>query len=107
ADVRDPKNPKELSHITAAQSGFPSVHELFATDGLLFEADSRRPSDSRPPRVKVFDVSNPTQPAFIRDVFTTDTLFIHSMVAINGRLYTSGWSGHTDIFDIRNVRTQD
>jgi uncharacterized protein (TIGR03437 family) len=107
ADVRDPKNPKELSHITATQNGFPSVHELFATDGLLFEADSRRPSDARPPRVKVFDVTNPSQPVFIRDVFTTDTLFIHSMVAINGRLYTSGWGGTTDIFDIRNIRTQD
>jgi uncharacterized protein (TIGR03437 family) len=107
ADVRDPQQPKVLSQITPAQSGFPFVHELFVADGLLFEADSRRPSDGRPPRVKVFDVTNPAQPVFIRDVFTTDTLFIHNMFALNGRLYTSGWSGRTDIFDIRNLRTQE
>jgi uncharacterized protein (TIGR03437 family) len=107
ADVRDPQNPKVLSQITPEQNGFPFVHELHVTDGLLFEADSRPPRDGRPPRIKIFDVTNPAQPAFIRDVFTTDTLFIHNMFALNGRLYTSGWSGRTDIFDIRNVRNED
>jgi uncharacterized protein (TIGR03437 family) len=106
-DVRDPMNPRELSQITAAQSGFPSVHELYVADGLLFEADSRASRDGQPPRVKVFDVSDPARPAFVRDVFTTDTLFIHNMFALNGRLYTSGWSGRTDIFDIRNIRAQE
>lgn len=107
ADFKDPKNPRTLSHITPTENGFPSVHELYVSDGLLFEADSRRPTDGLPPRVKVFEVSNPAQPKFLRDVFTTDTIFIHNMFALQGRLYTSGWSGRTDIFDIRNIRTQD
>ena len=100
ADFKDPKNPRTLFNITPNQNGFASVHELYVSDGLLFEADSRRPS------IKVFDVANPAQPVFVRDVATTDTIFIHNMFALQGRLYTSGWSGRTDIYDIRNIRTQ-
>ncbi len=100
-DVRDPRNPTLLSQITPTQNGYPFVHELFVADGLLFEADSRTPV------VKVFDVGNPAAPVFVRNITTTDTRFIHNMLAVNGRLYTSGWGGRTDIYDIRNVRTQD
>lgn len=101
ADVRDPKNPRELSQIGTTQNGYAIVHELFVADGLLYEADSRTPV------VKVFDVSNPANPVFVRDIRTTDTRFIHNMTASNGRLFTSGWGGRTDIYDIRNIRTQD
>src|SRR5581483_5909173 len=99
-DVTDPANPKLLSQIHQGQSGFPSIHELFVADGFLYEADSRTPV------VKVFDVHNPSAPVFVRDIETTDTRFIHNITAINGRLYTSGWSGKTDIYDIRNIGTQ-
>jgi hypothetical protein len=47
----------------------------------------------------------PSAPAFIRNIQTTDSFFIHAITALNGRLYTSGWNGNTDIFDIRNILT--
>ncbi|HQR32633.1 MAG TPA: hypothetical protein PLK30_07850 [Blastocatellia bacterium] len=98
-DVRNPANPVLLSQITDAKNGFPNVHELFVADGVLYEADSRTPV------VKVFDVRDPKNPVFVRDIQTTDTRFIHAIVCVNGRLFTSGWSGKTDIYDVRNVLT--
>ncbi len=98
-DVRNPANPVLLSQVTAEKNGFVNVHELFVADGILYEADSRTTA------VKVFDVRDPRNPVFVRDIQTTDTRFIHAIVCINGRLFTSGWSGKTDIYDVRNVLT--
>jgi uncharacterized protein (TIGR03437 family) len=100
-DVRDPANPTLLSQITTDKNGYSFVHEIFVADGALYEADSRTP------RVKVFDVRNPREPVFVRDMMTTDPRFIHAIVVVNGRLYTSGWGGKTDIYDVRNIFTQE
>jgi uncharacterized protein (TIGR03437 family) len=100
-DVRNPATPVLLSQITPTQRGFLNVHELFVTpDGALYEADSRTNM------IKIFDVRNPRVPAHLWDVQTTDTRFIHAVIAVNGRLFTSGFGGRTDIYDVRNVFTQ-
>ncbi|MGE0881956.1 MAG: choice-of-anchor B family protein [Blastocatellales bacterium] len=96
-DVSNPANPTLLSQISQEQNGFPNVHELFVADGVLYEADSRTNI------IKVFDVRDPRNPRFVRDIQTTDTRFIHAPIAVNGRLFTSGWSGKTDIYDVSNV----
>lgn len=98
-DVRNPANPVLLSQVTQDKNGFVNVHELFVADGVLYEADSRTTV------IKVFDVRDPRNPVFVRDIQTTDTRFIHAIVCVNGRLFTSGWSGKTDIYDVRNVLT--
>jgi len=99
-DVRNPANPVLLSQVTPDKNGFVNVHELFVADGILYEADSRTTV------VKVFDVRDPRNPVFVRDIQTTDTRFIHAIVCVNDRLFTSGWSGKTDIYDVSNVLTQ-
>lgn len=96
-DVRDPARPQLLSQINTEQNGFANVHELFVADGVLYEADSRTN------HVKIFDVRNPRQPVFLHEVITTDPNFIHAISVLNGRLFTSGWGGKTDIYDVRNV----
>ncbi len=96
-DVRNPRSPTLISQIGQAQNGYPRVHELFVANGVLYEADARTST------VKVFDVRNPASPVFVTDLETTDELFIHNITVINGRLYTSGWGGTTDIYDVRNV----
>src|SRR5689334_24078952 len=49
--------------------------------------------------VKVFDVSNPALPVYLRDVHTTNTTKVHQMtVRSKGSqviLYTSGWGGNS------------
>lgn len=98
-DVRNPAQPVLLSQINTDQNGYPNVHELFVADGVLYEADSRTNV------VKVFDVRDPRQPVFVRDITTTDPRVIHAITVVNGRLYTSGFGGKTDIYDVRNILT--
>ncbi|MBI1762175.1 MAG: hypothetical protein HYR56_12150 [Acidobacteria bacterium] len=98
-DVRDPKNLRQLSNITAAQSGHNNVHEISVSEGFLYEADSRTP------RVKVIDVSDPARPVFKWDIDCQTTGAVHSALAINGRLYASGLGGSTEIYDVRNTAT--
>lgn len=98
-DVHNPAVPILLSQINTDNNGFPNVHEEFVADGVLYEADSRTNV------IKVFDVRDPRNPVFVRDIQTTDTRFIHAIVAVNGRLFTSGWGGRTDIYDVRNILT--
>jgi uncharacterized protein (TIGR03437 family) len=100
-DVRDPVNPVMLSRITEANSGFANVHELFVADGVLYTCDSRTN------RVRIFDVRDPRAPVFLREIITTDTRFIHAITVVNGRMFTSGWSGKTDIYDVRKVLTEE
>ncbi|MCI0664841.1 MAG: IPT/TIG domain-containing protein, partial [Acidobacteria bacterium] len=100
-DVRDPANPTLLSQLTTDRNGYPFVHEIFVADGILYEADSRTN------RVRAFNVRNPRDPLFVREIVTTDPRFIHAIVVINGRLYSSGWGGKTDIYDVRNILTEE
>ena len=98
-DVRNPANPVLLSQVNTEQNGHPNVHEIFVADGALYEADSRTN------RVKVFDVRNPSAPVFVRDIDATDPR-VHAAVVMNGRLFTSGLGGKTDIYDVRRVLTE-
>lgn len=93
-DVRDPKTPRLLSNITATEGGHRNVHEISVSDGYLYEADSRTP------RVKVFDVSDPSRPIFKWDIDCQETGAVHSALAINGRMYASGLGGKTEIYEV-------
>ena len=98
-DVRNPANPVLLSQINTEQNGHPNVHEIFVADGVVYE------SDSRTNRVKVFDVRNPSAPVFVRNIDASDPR-VHAAVVNNGRLFTSGLGGKTDIYDVRRVLTE-
>lgn len=79
--------------------GYDKVHNVFIENGFLYEADSRTN------KVKVFDVQTPDKPIFVRDIVTTDSVLIHDITVINSRLYSSGWGGTTDIYDVSNIGT--
>jgi len=98
-DVRNPANPVLLSHISDDKNGHANVHEIFVADGILYEADSRTKT------VKVIDVRDPRAPVFVRDIDTNDRA-VHAPIVNNGRLFTSGLGGKTDIYDVRRVLTE-
>src|SRR5204863_3683881 len=97
-------------------NGFDDVHTLFLERNFLYEAAHNPGIVS----VKVFDVSNPSLPLYVRDIVTTNTTKVHQMTVgnkgTNTILYTSGWGGNsdgnpnsygqTDIWDVSNVGTQ-
>ncbi len=58
--------------------------------------------DNKP--LKVFDVEDPENPAFVRNIVTTNSA-VHDITVVNDRLYTSGLGGGTDIYDVSNIGT--
>jgi hypothetical protein len=99
-DVSNPAQPVLLKRLTRADKGFNSIHNLFIDGNFLYQADNQTPV------VKVFDVSTPSAPIFIRDIRTTDPQRVHDMTVINNRLYTSGMGGKTDIYDVTDIVTK-
>jgi hypothetical protein len=97
-------------------NGFDRVHTIFLERNFLYEAAHVPGIVS----VKVFDVSNPSLPVYLRDIVTTNTTKVHQITVRNKGnstlLYTSGWGGNdnsdpnspgqTDIWDVTNVGNQ-
>jgi hypothetical protein len=119
--LTNPASPLLLSRITKSSAGtvtngFDDVHTLFLERNFLYEAAHNAGIVS----VKVFDVSNPSLPVYVRDIVTTNTTKVHQMTVGNKGastiLYTSGWGGNdngdpaspgqTDIWDVSQVGTQ-
>lgn len=118
--LTNPAAPLLLARIGATTgnvtNGFDRVHTVFLERNFLYEAAHVAGIVS----VKVFDVSNPSAPVYVRDIVTTNTTKVHQITVQNkgGQviLYTSGWGGNnngnpaspgqTDIWDVTQVGTQ-
>ena len=98
-DLSDPTTPTLISQVTSADSGYNRIHNVFYAAGFLYEADSRTQV------VKVFDVSDPNNPSFVRDITTPASPFVHDVTVVGSRLYASGWSGGTFVYDVSSVGT--
>jgi hypothetical protein len=109
-DLTNPYSPVLLSKITSTNGGgYNVIHEILVDGNFLYETDSRTPT------IKVINISNPAAPTFVRNIVTSDLLFIHAVHIAGGRLFTSGWgdwsnfdvaTGKTEIWDISNVAVQ-
>ena len=120
--LTNPAAPLLLSRITentpgTVMNGFDNVHTMFLERNFLYEAAHVTGSVT----VKVFDVSNPHLPVYVRDVVTTNTTKVHQITVCTNQsgqviLYTSGWGGastgnpsspgQTDIWNVTQVGTQ-
>ena len=75
-------SPLLLSRITATtpgtvMNGFSNVHTMFLERNFLYEAAHANNSVT----VKVFDISNPHLPVYVRDIYTTNTTKVHQITA--------------------------
>ncbi|MEO6182420.1 MAG: hypothetical protein ABIP76_04760, partial [Verrucomicrobiota bacterium] len=119
--LSNPASPVLLARITrtapgTVTNGFDDVHTLFVERNFLYEAAH----NTNTVNVKVFDISNPSAPVYVRDIVTTNTTKVHQITVgnkgTNTILYTSGWGGNsdgnpnsfgqTDLWDVSNVGTQ-
>ena len=97
-DLSDPTSPSLYSKITTAQNGHTGSHNIFVANNFLYEV----PKGAAGSDVKVFDVSNPANPTFVRNITTNDTR-IHDITVVGSRLYTSGLDGTTNIYDVSSM----
>ncbi len=98
ANVTNPANPVEACRITSLQGGADNVHTISIDGNYLYEADARTPI------IRVFDITNPANPKFIR-LIVSATDSVHEVTALNGQLYAAGISTNplVEIFDITQV----
>lgn len=106
-DVSTPTNPLLLSQITSANGGYDNTHKVAVWQNFVFIPQNL----TAPALIKVFDVSNPAVPVLKTTITATDPQWINDMdIQDNGagsvRLYTAGWGGKCDIWDITNLATQ-
>jgi len=99
-DVSNPAQPKLITRITSAMGGWDSVHTLLLDGNHLY-----LPHFQVDPYVQVWNVSNPAAPFLIQTFKTTDSRSIRAMSILNNHLFTSGYGGHTDIWDVTNIDT--
>jgi choice-of-anchor B domain-containing protein len=96
-DLADPGAPVLLAQITSADGGYDSIHNVTVEGGFLYQANSTSET------VVVFDVVDPANPTFVRDIVTPDAAFIHDVTAIGTRLYASGFGGFTYVYDVAGI----
>lgn len=110
--VADPYNPVLLGTVGSANGGgFDSIHEMvvFRQDTRDFIIENYNGSGNK--ILKVIDVTNPSSPAFVRDIVPSEPQWVHAMHLRGTRLITSGWGnsstrGRTEIYDISSISTQ-
>jgi hypothetical protein len=101
-DLTDPYNPVLIGKINASNGGYNGIHEMIVTGNYLFENFNSTSNKV----LKIFDISNPAGPVFKWNLVPTDALWVHAVHVRGNRLYTSGWRGAIDIYDISNLATQ-
>ena len=103
-DITDSSNPILLGRVSSLNGGFDTVHEIFIDGDYLYINSNSTATRA----LKVFNVSNPTQPRLVRDITPINSGWVHAMFIRNNRMYTSGFSGTglTEIYDVSNIETQ-
>ncbi len=97
--LADPPAPVLLAQVTSADMGYDRIHNIFVRDGYLYEVSMQTST------IKVFDVSAPAAPFFVRDIATPDPDLIHDVTVIGSRLFAAGFGGFTYIYDVSQVGT--
>ena len=97
ANLSDPSDPVDVGQIGSGNGGYDVVENASVDGTHIYLADGQSSI------VKVFDISDPAAPSFVRDIQTSGNGVIHDVSASNGKLYTSGSSGSTDIFDVSAI----
>lgn len=106
-DVSDPANPALLTQITSANGGYDNTHKIAVWQNFLFIPQNL----TAPALIKVFDVSNPALPVLKTTITATDPKWINDIdIQTNSAgktlMYTAGWGGKCDIWDITSIATQ-
>jgi len=108
-DVSDPYHPALLSQITSANGGYDNTHKVAIWQNFVFIPQNL----TSPAIIKVFDVSNPSSPALKTSFTATDPKWVNDIdIQTNGTtgetlLYTAGWGGKCDIWDITSIATSN
>jgi hypothetical protein len=107
-DLTNPYSPVQLGTVNSTNgNGYNVIHEMMVFDHqgaryLLENFNGTSGNDN----IKFINVSNPATPVFKWDLLTTDLTWIHAFHIRGNKLYTSGWGGKIDIYNLSDIATQ-
>lgn len=101
-DLTNPYSPVLLGTVDAAHgTGFANIHEMMVWGNYLIENNQNFGAGG----LKIINISNPAAP-FLQATITPNDTWVHAIHIRGNKLYTSGWGGQIEIFDLTNVPTQ-
>lgn len=102
-DLTDPYSPVLLGKVNPTSgNGFSGIHEMVVHGNYLIENYNSTSNKT----IKIIDISNPANPVFKWNMSPVDTLWVHAVHIRGNRMYTSGWNGRLEIYDISNLANQ-
>lgn len=102
-DLSNPYNPVLLGKVNAASGGGHNViHEMMVWGDYLIENYNSTGVDD----LRIINISNPAAPVFKWVVAPNDPIWVHAMHIRGNRMYTSGWGGQIEIYDLTNIANQ-
>ncbi len=106
-DLTNPYSPVLLGVVNSTNgNGHNFIHEMVVVsqNGRIFLVENYNSTSNK--TLKVIDITNPATPVFKWDFSPIDTLWVHAVHIRGNRMYTSGWNGRLEIYDISNLATQ-
>lgn len=102
-DLTNPYSPVLLGKVNATiGNGFNGIHEMVIHGNFLI-ANYNSTSNKT---IKIIDVSDPANPVFKWNFTPLEALWVHAVHIRGNRMYTSGWNGRLEIYDVSNLADQ-
>jgi hypothetical protein len=102
-DLTDPYQPVLLGKVNSTNGGgFNGIHEMLVHENFLIENYNSTSNKT----IRIIDISNPASPVLKWSMTPIDATWVHNMHIRGNRMYTSGWGGRIEIYDISNLATQ-
>ncbi|MBK7393246.1 MAG: hypothetical protein IPI64_08080 [Chloracidobacterium sp.] len=106
-DLTTPSNPILLGRVNSTSgSGHNSIHEMMVFDqgGATYLLENFNSTSTKP--LKIINITNPAVPVLKWEFTPIDVTWVHAFHIRGNRMYTSGWGGRIEIYDIGNLATQ-
>ena len=106
-DVTSPYNPIALGTVDSTHgNGHNSIHEMMVVPqgSSTYLIENYNSTGVKP--IRIIDITNPASPVFKWEFNPTDTTWVHAFHIRGNKMYTSGWGGKVEIYDISNLASQ-
>jgi hypothetical protein len=108
-DLTNPYSPVLLGTVDATHgNGHDIIHEMMviSQNNKTYLIENYNQLSSSTKIIKIIDITNPAAPVLKWDLNPTDVTWVHAFHIRGNRMYTSGWGGKVEIYDISNLATQ-
>ena len=106
-DLTNPYAPVLLGTVDSTHgNGHNAIHEMMVIqqNGATYLLENYNSLSIKP--LRIINVTNPATPVFKWEFNPSDVSWVHAMHIRGNRMYTSGWGGKLEIYDISNLATQ-